>query len=164
MWSGSLALSCGSNAAALVAKGLFHLHPEATGIDKLYLAFALRGLAVADYPDIGGDAGVVEELLRQGDNGLQPVIFDDPAANLALATTSIAGEERGAVEDDTDAAAALIDRAHLGNHVLEKEQGAVVDARGACAKAVGIAQGIGLLLDVFLLLLPFHAKGGLASM
>ena len=42
-------------------------------------------LAVGHDPEVGGDAGVVEELVGQGDDGLQPVVLDDPAADLGLA-------------------------------------------------------------------------------
>jgi hypothetical protein len=63
------------------------------GIDELDLALAVLRLAVGEHPDVGGDAGVVEEIERQGDNGFEPVILDDPAADIAFALASIAGEE-----------------------------------------------------------------------
>ena len=47
--------------------------------------------------------------------------------------------------------------------MLQEEQRPVVDARGARAKAPGKTEGVGLLVDVFLLLLPFHAKGGIGQ-
>jgi hypothetical protein len=43
--------------------------------------------------------------------------------------------------------------------VLQEEQRAVVDARQAGAEATAVAQGLGLVLDVPLLLLPLHAEG-----
>ena len=113
----------------LLPRLFFILHEELAGVDELDLALALRLLAVGEHPDVGGDAGVVEELVGQGDDGLQPVVLDDPAADVALAAAGVAGEERRAVEDDADAAAAVLGRAHLGEHVLEEEQRAVVDAR-----------------------------------
>ena len=94
-----------------------------------------RLLAVGEHPDVGGDAGVVEELVGQGDDGLQPVVLDDPLADVALAAAGIAGEQRRAVEDDADAAAALLGCAHLREHVLEEEQRAVVDAGQSGAEA-----------------------------
>jgi hypothetical protein len=56
--------------------------------------------------DVGRDAGVVEHVGRQGDDGLEQVAFEEVAADLALAGTGAAGEERGAVQDDADAGAA----------------------------------------------------------
>lgn len=53
--------------------------------------------------------------------------------------------------------------AHLRNHVLEKEERAVVHAWGARAEASAEAEGIVLVLDVFLLLLPLHAEGGIGE-
>jgi len=42
--------------------------------------------------------------------------------------------------------------------VLQKKQGPVVDPRCARAEPAGIPQGVGLLFDVALLLLPLHAE------
>ena len=64
------------------------------GVDELHLAFSMRRLAIAEHPDISGDAGVVEHIERQGNDGLQPVALDDPAADVALALAGVAGEER----------------------------------------------------------------------
>jgi hypothetical protein len=71
------------------------------------------GLAVGDHPDEGADAGVVEHLLGQGDDGFELVALDDPAADLALAAAGAAGEQRRAVEDDGGARAGLVAVAHL---------------------------------------------------
>jgi len=62
-------------------------------------------LAVRQHPDIGRDAGVVEEIERQGDYGFDPVVFDQPATDVALALTSVTGEERGTVVHLSDATA-----------------------------------------------------------
>ena len=63
------------------------------GVDELHPAPAMLRLAVAQRPDVGSDAGVVEHVERQGDDGFQPVVLDDPAADVALALTGVAGEE-----------------------------------------------------------------------
>ena len=70
------------------------------------LAPPVLRLAVAEHPDVGGDAGVVEHVERQGDDGLEPVVLDDPAADVALALPGVACEEGTAVVDLGDAAAA----------------------------------------------------------
>ena len=103
-------------------------------------------LAVGQHPDVGGDAGVVEELLRQGDDGFQPVVLQNPAADFALAAAGIAGEERRAVHDDGHAAAALVRRLHPAEHVLQEEQLPVADARQAGAEAPAYA-ALGFALD-----------------
>ena len=56
------------------------------------------------------------------------------------------------------AAAAVLRGAHFCQHVLEKEQCAVVHAWRASAEASAEAERIALLLDVALLLLPLHPK------
>ena len=103
------------------------------------MPFAAFFLAVGDDPDIGADAGVVEHLFRQGDDGLQPVVLDDPLADVAFAGTGAAGKEGRAVEDDGQARAVLeLVRQHrlkLADHVLEEQERAVVDARQAGAEA-----------------------------
>ena len=131
-----LAVVAVADLVALVAQALAHLDEEAAGVDELDLAFALRLLAVGEHPDVGRDAGVVEKLVRQGDDRLEPVVFDDPAADLALAAAGVAGEQRRAVEDDRDRGC----RPARGARILEsmcckKEQRAVVDARQPGAEA-----------------------------
>ena len=123
-----------------------------------------RLLAVGEYPEVGRDAGVVKELVGQRDDGLQPVVFDDPLADVALAAAGIAGKKRRAVEDDADAAAAFLRRAHLGKHVLEEKQRAVIDARQAGAEASVEAE---VLCSFWMnVVFCFHStpNGGFASM
>ncbi len=99
----------------------------------------MRGLAVGEHPDVGGDAGVVEQLLGQRDDGLQPVVFQYPAPDFAFATARVAGEEGRAVHDDGDAAATIFGVLHARQQVLQEEHLPVADARGTGAKATGIA-------------------------
>ena len=77
------------------------------------LPLRCSGLRLREHPDVGGDAGVVEHVERQGDDGLQPVVLDDPAADVALALAGVAGEERRAVVHLGDAAAELRAVLHL---------------------------------------------------
>jgi hypothetical protein len=75
----------------------------------------------------GEDAGVVEKLVRQRHDGVEPVVLDDPAADVGRPRSGIAGEERRAVEDDGDlgARAVLVSLGvggHLGDHVLEEHR------------------------------------------
>ena len=99
--------------AQVLAQGLEPLG----GVDQLHLAFAVRGLAVGQHPDVGGNAGVVEQVERQGDDGFQPVVFDDPAAYIAFALARVAGKQRTAVVDLGNAAAQRRLVVHLGGHV-----------------------------------------------
>ena len=55
---------------AFAAQALAHLLPETRGIDQLHLALALGGFAVAEDPDVGADAGVVEHIGGQADDRL----------------------------------------------------------------------------------------------
>ena len=99
--------------APLLAEALAHLHPLRAGIDELDLALTRRLLAVRQHPDVGRYAGVVEELLRQRDDCLEPVVLDDPAADVRLARGGASGEQRRAVVDDRDPRAAMRGIAHL---------------------------------------------------
>jgi hypothetical protein len=72
---------------ALAAQALAHLLPHAAGVDQLHLALARFGLAVADDPDVGGDAGVVEHVGGQADDGLTQVVLQHVAADFALAAS-----------------------------------------------------------------------------
>src|SRR5690606_10783639 len=52
-------------------QALAHLLPPAAGVDELHLASACLRFLVADDPDIGGNAGIVEHVRRQADDCLQ---------------------------------------------------------------------------------------------
>jgi len=84
----------GGELTALLAQVLAQRLEPLRGIDQLHLSLAVRRLAVGEHPYIGGNTGVVEEVERQSDDGLQPVILDEPAADVALALAGIAGEQR----------------------------------------------------------------------
>ena len=75
----------------------------------------------------------------------------------------VAGEKRRAVEDDADAAATVLHRLHLGDHVLEEQERAVVDPGQAGPEAAVHSRGLVLLLDGSCS--GFHStpNGGLAS-
>ena len=62
-------------------------------VDELHLAPALGDLLVGQHPDVGRDAGVVEHVCRQGDDGLQQVTLQNVAADLALAAARAAREQ-----------------------------------------------------------------------
>ena len=102
---------------AFVSEIAFHRIEEPGAVYQLYLAPPSLQLAVRQDPDIGGDAGVEEEFVGQRDDALQPVVFDNPFSDVALAAAGIAGEHRGTVQDDSDPAAAAL---HLGEHVLQE--------------------------------------------
>src|SRR5690606_40100541 len=55
--------------------------------------------------DLGAYAGVVKHLLGQGDNGFQPVVLDDPAADFAFTAARATGKERRAIKDYANARA-----------------------------------------------------------
>ena len=125
---------------------------------KLDLPAPGRRFAVGQQPHIGLNAGVVEQVGRQGDDRLDPIVLQHPAADFAFARIGAAGEERRAVHDDADARAGLI-IAHLRNHVLEEKQLAVGDARQARAEASFRAKCLRLFPYRVLVLLPVHAVG-----
>ena len=96
----------------------------------------MLGFPIGEHPDIGRDAGVVEHVQRQGDDGLQPVILDDPAPDVAFALACIAGEERRTVMHLGDTAAQLGLVFHLREHVRKEQQLAI--ARTCDERVLGI--------------------------
>lgn len=60
----------------------------------------IETFAVGDNPDIVSDAGVVEHLFEQSDDGLEAILLDDPLADVTLSGAGAAGEERRACEDN----------------------------------------------------------------
>ncbi len=144
---------------ALAAEAFAHLLPEPGGVDELHLALARFGLAIAHDPHIGADAGVVEHVGGQADDGLTQVVFEHVTSDLTFARPRTAGEQRRAVEHDAEAAAAIFGGAHLGDEVQQKQHGAVTHARQAGAESAVISLLLVLFANLLLDLFPFHAKG-----
>ena len=126
---------CLADLPPFVAQALAHGHPKVGGVDQLHLTLPFCRFAIAQHPDVGGDAGVVEELLRQGNERVEQVVLQHETPDLALAAAGVAGEEGRPVHDDGHAAAAGVGRLHVGDHVQQKEQLAIADARQAGGKA-----------------------------
>ena len=141
---------------ALVAEIAFHGIEEFGAVYQLDLAPASLQFAVRQDPDVGGDAGVEEEFVGQRDDALQPVVFDDPFPDVALAAAGIAGEHRGAVQDDSDAAATAL---HLGEHVLQEQKRSVGAAR--CPGCESAARGAGFRFHGVFVGLPTDAERGI---
>ena len=111
--------------AILLAEILAQRAMPAGGVDQLHHAAAMRGFAVGQHPHVGSDAGVVEQVEGQGDDGFEPVVLDDPAADVALALAGVAGEQRTAVVYFGDAAAESGLPFHLGELVGQEQHLAV---------------------------------------
>ena len=75
---------------ALVAYRLAPRLAALRGVDELHLALSLAGLGLRYHPHVGGNAGVVEAVVRQLYDRLQPVVLDDVAANLAWSASRVA--------------------------------------------------------------------------
>ena len=148
----------GAELLAFAAEALAHLLPEAAGVDQLHLALASGRLAVADDPDVGADARVVEHIGGQADDGLDQIVLQHVAADFALARARAAGEQRRAVQHDAEPAAAILGRAHFRNEMQQKQQRAVADTRQAGTESAIEAQLLGFLADFLLDLLPLDAE------
>ena len=75
--------------------------PDVASVDQQNLSLASLLLAVREDPNIGTDAGVVEHLLRQGDDGFEPVVItDDPLADVSFSRAGAPCEQRRAAKDD----------------------------------------------------------------
>src|SRR5260370_5292850 len=88
----------GRNLVALGTERVRHPFREVHRVYQLHLALADWRFVVGKQPDVGSEAGVVEKLVGQVDNRLQPVILEDPSANVALPRTSITRVKGRAVE------------------------------------------------------------------
>jgi hypothetical protein len=69
-------------------------------VDELNLILAGFGFLVGQHPNIRADASAEEDIGRQGDNGLDVVIFQQPAADLAFALAGVADEQWRTGQDD----------------------------------------------------------------
>src|SRR5207249_11272327 len=109
--------------------------------------------SVRQHPEISRNAGVVEKLIGQSHDRLQPVVLDNPASDFRFAAAGVAREKRRAIEDNANATATFLRFAHLRKHVLKKKQRAIIDARCACTETALETQRVPLLFDEALLLL-----------
>jgi len=85
---------CFGELIALIAETPFHLLEMPRCVDQLHLAATTLGLAVGDQPQISVNTSVVEQLVRQRDDRVEPVVFDDPTADIAFAGAGVTGEKR----------------------------------------------------------------------
>ena len=67
------------------------------GINELDFSFFPVCFIVGQQPDIGGDSGVVKQIVGQLDDGFQQVVFNDVAADIAFTASRIPGEQTGPV-------------------------------------------------------------------
>ena len=144
----------GGNLHTLVAERLAQLLKTLAGINKLYFADTLLGLAFGNDPDIGGNTGVIEQVVRQLDNGLQPVVLQQIATDLTLAASGIPLKQRRTVLDDGHTAVFL----QLGHSIEHEQHLSVALRRQSRRKASGLTQLV-LCLDMLLGCLPVDAKG-----
>src|SRR5262245_38479383 len=116
--------------------------------------------AIGDDPDVGSNAGVVKHLLRQSDDSFEPIIFDNPFANLTFPAACPTGEKGRAVKDDSSwrAASLLIELVKFANHVLQEKQRPIVPPAQAGPKATFFALLLVFVHYLLLLFLPVHAK------
>lgn len=142
----------------LVADGLPAGLIALAGVNELDPPDMLRGLVLGDDPDVGGDAGVVEAVVGELHDGVQPVVFDQIPADLRLAGSGVPGEQGGAVLDDGHAALRL----QFGQAVEQEQHLPVALAGKAGTEA---ASGTLLVLHLHRRGLPFpvDAEGGIGD-
>lgn len=100
-------------------------------VDKLHFAFAVFRLVIVQQPYVGRNARVVEQVVRELDDGFQHG-FDDVAADVAFAAARIAREQAGTVMNGRNAAAkrAYLRRLHFADHFHQEQQLAIAGAWG----------------------------------
>ena len=143
---------------ALAAEALAHLLPEAGGVDQLHVAFARFWLAVGEYPDVGADAGVVEHVGGQADDGFDQIVLQHVAADFTFAAACATGEQRRAVQHDAETAATFGSRAHFADQMQQKQHRAIGHTRQTGAEATIETLLFVFLADFLFDLLPFHTK------
>ena len=148
---------------ALVAETLAHLFIETGSVDQTHFSFPSVLFAVGQNPDISGNAGVVEQLIRKANNSLQQIIFNNPAADFTFSASGITGEHWRTVKYNTDATSTFFRRVHFGNQMLEKQERAVRDAGQTSAKSATIPLRSRFVLNELLYLFPLHAKRRVAQ-
>ena len=80
--------------------------------------FTLRTFIFGKHPDIGSDTCVVEKVYGQRDDCFNQVVFQHPAADLALTRSCTAGKQRAAIFNDSSTAEVVV---HLINSRLQEQ-------------------------------------------
>lgn len=75
---------------AFAADVLAALHEALAGINELHPSAAVHGLTLGQYPDVSGNAGIVEQVGGQLHNGFHKIPVDEVAANLGGTAAGIA--------------------------------------------------------------------------
>ena len=71
--------------------------PKIGCVDKDYLIFSFCRFIFVENPQIGDDARIEELVGRHLNNGFDPIVVEKIFADIALATTGVAAEQRRAV-------------------------------------------------------------------
>jgi hypothetical protein len=166
IWSGSLVLVGGvADACGACCRGFSICTKKRRASMSWTLPLRLL-LAIGEHPDVGGDAGVVEELIRQGHTASSQSFSMIQLADIRSRRCPASPVKRGEpLKTMADAAAAFFRRAHLCQHVLEEQQRAVVDAGQCPRRSVPRSRGCLASCSMYFCCC-FHStpKGGLASM
>lgn len=105
-----------------VADALAALLEALGGIDQQHVVAVLRRLGLAEQPDIGGNARVVERVARQLDDRVKPIVFQHLAADAVLAA-----DERARLGDAVGERVELLPvtrHARVGIHLAQALLGA----------------------------------------
>ena len=124
------------------------------GVNELHLACTVGGLILAEYPDVGGDAGVHEHIGGKLDDAVQPVVFQNILPDVAGPAAGIAAEQGRAVLDNGHLALVC----QLGKTVQHKKLLTIADLGQTGGKTPHLAPG-GFGFHRLLLPLPVDAEG-----
>ena len=118
--------------AILVTEILTQLAIQQIRIDQLHPTAPRLRLGIAHKPDIGRDAGVIEQIVRQLNDRIQQIVFDQIATDVRLPAARIAGEQTRTIVNAGNARpdGTVGDGLHLARHLHQKQQLPVAGARG----------------------------------
>ena len=96
-----------------------------TGINQLYFSFSIGWFIVAQNPDVRRDSCVVKNIVRQLNDDIQQIIFDNISPNIAFATACITRKQTRSVVYRSNTASDGIFRSdsfHFIHHFHQKQQ------------------------------------------
>ena len=149
---------------ALGTQRFTHFAAQVSAINQLHFTLTLRRFLIGKYPDVGGNAGVVEHVRWQRDNAFQQVGFQNVASNFALTAARTTGKQWGTVKDNPDpptiahGAIHIVVVAHFADQVHQEQQRAVGNTRQSRAKATVKTFLRMFVVNLALNLLPVHTK------
>ena len=121
----------------LIAQTLSTLVITLACIYKLDFTLTFFAFILGDKPNICSNTGIVEQVVRQLNDSLQPVVFQQIATDFTFATAGISFEKTAAVLNDCHAAFIVF---QFGYTIEQEQHLSITNGRKSGSKSTGFTK------------------------